>query len=141
MTNWNSEVDKPADDGKEREMKMSELALEALTCTRLHLRAVSRFKQSMDIATKETNLENQAQMIAWEKASSTTLEMANKALQQMEQMDEKFNHMINHRWDDMEKLIESTIPMLKVMIEAELAEVPPIYKFVRDMNKEAGDNE
>ena len=117
--------------------RMSELALDALTCATLHLKSVARFQKAItDLSASEQDADLRATVVAWEKASATTLDMTRKSLEEMYSIDPKFGSMIDSRWKDMTDLIESTIPMVRVMVDAELAAVPPIYKFVRDLKKE-----
>lgn len=135
---WN-ENEKPSGsaDPDAHNARMSELALDALTCATLHLKSVTRFQKAItDLSGSEKDSELRASVVAWEKASATTLDMTRKSLEEMYAIDPKFGSMIDARWKDMIDLIESTIPMVRVMVDAELAAVPPIYKFVRDLKKE-----
>ena len=138
---WNKNSDYAPKTPEQTNVKMSELALDALTCTTMHLRSIKELHAAMkSLMEDDKNVELQAKVVAWEKASTTTLEMAKRSLEEMATIDPKYGKLVDSRWNDMKELFESTFPMVRVMIDSELADVPPIYNFVRESKKD-GSNE
>ena len=139
---WNETETEKQENPKDHNDRMSALALDVLTCGTMHLKCVEKFRGAISAMSEaEDDMTLKACVVAWDKAAIATLDMTRKSLEEMYSADPKFAKMIDDRWTEMAKLIESTIPMVKVMVESELAEVPPIYEFVRDMHKEDGNNE
>lgn len=116
------------DDKKTHNEKMSEMALDALTLLAMHLRAADAFKDAaIALRSDRDNPEKKARVIAFERLSHSIHDLSNKSINDMIALDRKFDEMVSNRWSDAVRILDSSMPMITMMVEAELADVPKMF--------------
>ena len=143
MKTWNDNSETNHNE-EERAHRLSALALDALTLFAMHTRASNQFSQAnVDMVDKPDDKDLSAKVIAWERMSQSLYDMANKALADIVEADPKFTEIVDSRWSDALKMIDDMMPLITMMVEAELAEVNPAYKMIGKMKtkKKEQDND
>tara|TARA_R110002126_G_scaffold150384_1_gene296659 strand:+ start:757 stop:1185 length:429 start_codon:yes stop_codon:yes gene_type:complete len=122
--------------------KMSELALEVLSLGLLHQKCVERFRESM-VELKNSTYKNDAQkhslVIAWERAAMSTLDLMNKSLFEMYEIDNHYRDLIDERWKYMLKVVADTQPIIMKMVVDEEAKLPAIFDLINNMKDDTNE--
>lgn len=125
--------------------KMSELALEVLSLGLLHQKCVERFRESMVKLKKnqdesvEVVLEMHSFVIAWERAAMSTLDLMNKSLFEMYEIDNHYKAVIDERWIYMLKVVSETQPIIMKMVIDEGAKLPAIFDLINNMKDDTNE--
>jgi hypothetical protein len=127
---------------EEQIIEMSELALDILTLAYMHTLSVAEFKKAItELSKDELNSNNRAKVIAWERTSMSILGLTKKSLEEMYSTNKHFRKVVDDRWNGTVQIVTETIPLVKMMVESEMAEIPNIYKFVKENDILNGDDE
>ena len=122
--------------------KMSELALEVLSLGLLHQKCVERFRESM-VDLKNSTYKNDAEkhsfVIAWERAAMSTLDLMNKSLFEMYEIDNHYKAVIDERWIYMLKVVSETQPIIMKMVIDEGAKLPAIFDLINNMKDDTNE--
>lgn len=149
MKTWHDAGNDPGDedrsDGTPHQRKMAELAFDAITLTAMHLRAAHEFREAnLAMGRNPDDKSLHARVIAWERLSQSIYDLTAKAVKDMVGADAKFEKVVDARWAEAVKIINDTLPLITMMVEADLADVNPAYMTlakneVAKEDKEAGD--
>jgi hypothetical protein len=122
--------------------KMSELALEVLSLGLLHQKCVEQFRESM-VDLKNSTYKNDAEkhsfVIAWERAAMSTLDLMNKSLFEMYEIDNHYKAVIDERWIYMLKVVSETQPIIMKMVIDEGAKLPAIFDLINNMKDDTNE--
>lgn len=113
--------------------RMSELALEVLSLGLLHAKCVAMFREAMLELKKDQNDQTMHSfVIAWERASMSTLDLMNKALFEMYEIDVDYKEVIDERWRYMLKVVADTQPIILKMVIDEGSKLPAIFELINN---------
>ena len=122
--------------------KMSELALEVLSLGLLHQKCVERFRESM-VDLKNSTYKNDAEkhsfVIAWERAAMSTLDLMNKSLFEMYEIDNHYKAVIDERWIYLLKVVSETQPIIMKRVIDEGAKLPAIFDLINNMKDDTNE--
>ena len=101
----------------------AEIVLDTLTCAFIYIESVKRYQKAVHaIVDSEDENYAKARALAWERACSTSIDMLNKAFQDLLKSDTRVNEILAARWDTTEEIIASSIPVLALMQETDSME-------------------
>jgi hypothetical protein len=138
---WDKMQSKKGNRSKEQHKdKMSELALEVLSLGLLHQKCVERFRESMlELKTNKDDVEKHSFVIAWERAAMSTLDLMNKSLFEMYEIDNHYRELIDERWKYMLKVVDDTQPIIMKMVVNEEAQLPAIFDLIKNMKDDTNE--
>jgi len=140
---WDKMQSKKGNRSKEQHKdKMSELALEVLSLGLLHQKCVERFRESMvdlKASTYKNDAEKHSFVIAWERAAMSTLDLMNKSLFEMYEIDNHYRELIDERWKYMLKVVDDTQPIIMKMVVNEEAHLPAIFDLINNMKDDTNE--
>jgi len=140
---WDKMQSKKGNRSKEQHKdKMSELALEVLSLGLLHQKCVERFRESMvdlKASTYKNDAEKHSFVIAWERAAMSTLDLMNKSLFEMYEIDNHYRELIDERWKYMLKVVDDTQPIIMKMVVNEEAHLPAIFDLITNMKDDTNE--
>jgi hypothetical protein len=138
---WDKMQSKKGNRSKEQHKdKMSELALEVLSLGLLHQKCVERFRESMvELKTNKDDVEKHSFVIAWERAAMSTLDLMNKSLFEMYEIDNHYRELIDERWKYMLKVVDDTQPIIMKMVVNEEAHLPAIFDLIKNMKDDTNE--
>jgi hypothetical protein len=140
---WDKMQSKKGNRSKEQHKdKMSELALEVLSLGLLHQKCVERFRESMvdlKASTYKNDAEKHSFVIAWERAAMSTLDLMNKSLFEMYEIDNHYRELIDERWKYMLKVVDDTQPIIMKMVVNEEAQLPAIFDLIKNMKDDTNE--
>jgi len=140
---WDKMQSKKGNRSKEQHKdKMSELALEVLSLGLLHQKCVERFRESMvdlKASTYKNDAEKHSFVIAWERAAMSTLDLMNKSLFEMYEIDNHYRELIDERWKYMLKVVDDTQPIIMKMVVNEEAHLPAIFDLIKNMKDDTNE--
>lgn len=96
------------------------VVLDTLTCAFIYIEAVKQYHRAVE-AIPDSEDENyaKAKALAWERACSTSIDMLNKAFEELNGTDTRVSDILTSRWKQADNVITASIPVIAMMNETD----------------------